>query len=74
MLADDTQPAIDRTRLSERAEELDRTIKRLSAIRDGLRHAAACPEVNHLECPKFQRLMGLAAKTTARHRVHPPLR
>jgi len=74
MLADDAQPAIDRARLSERADALDRTIKRLSAIRDGLRHAASCPESNHLECPTFQRLMNLAAKTAAKDRTHPPLR
>ncbi|MCZ4323303.1 helix-turn-helix domain-containing protein [Pseudomonas anguilliseptica] len=68
------QPAIDRAQLQAKAEELDRSINRLSAIRDGLRHAASCPADNHLECPKFQQLMNLAARTTARSRVHPPIK
>ena len=43
-----------------------RFIRRLSAIRDGLRHAAVCPADNHLACPKFQRLMDIAAKQAAK--------
>lgn len=74
MLTADTQPAIDRAQLRAKADELDRRIKRLSAIRDGLRHAASCPAENHLQCPKFQHLMSLAARTTARSRVHPPIK
>ena len=38
----------------------DRTIRRLTAMRDGLKHAAACPAPSHLECPTFRRLMGAA--------------
>jgi hypothetical protein len=30
-------------------------------MRDGLRHAAACPAPSHLECPTFRRLMRAAA-------------
>jgi hypothetical protein len=43
--------------LSAKADDLDRTIRRLSALRDGLRHAAACPAPSHMECPTFQRLL-----------------
>jgi len=60
MFAADGRPKIDRRKLADKAEELDRTIRRLSSIRDGLRHAAACPAPSHMECPKFRRLMGLA--------------
>jgi len=60
MFAADGRPKIDRRKLSDKAEELDRTIRRLSSIRDGLRHAAACPAPSHMECPKFRRLVGLA--------------
>ena len=35
-------PQFDRTALSAKADEIDRTIARLAAMRDGLRHAAAC--------------------------------
>ncbi|MBM7060659.1 helix-turn-helix domain-containing protein [Pseudomonas sp. UL073] len=69
MLAADGQLSIDRTQLQERAEQLDRTIKRLSAVRDGLRHAATCPAESHLDCPKFQQLMNLAARSAAKEKA-----
>lgn len=61
MFAPDGRPRIDRKKLSAKAEELDRTIRRLTAMRDGLRHAAACPAPSHLECPTFRRLLGAAS-------------
>lgn len=51
---------IDRERLARKAEELDGTIQRLTAMRDGLRHAAACPAPTPMECPKFRRIVRLA--------------
>ncbi len=56
---------IDRTLLAAKATELDATIRRMSAMRDGLRHAAACPAPSHLECPTFRRLLKGAALRTA---------
>lgn len=61
MFAPDGQPQIDRRRLAAKADELDATIRKLGAMRDGLRHAAVCPAPSHLECPTFRRLLGLAA-------------
>ena len=61
MFAPDGRPDIDRRALAQKASDLDRTIRRLSAMRDGLRHAAACPAPSHMECPTFRRLMGAAA-------------
>ncbi len=55
------KPRIDRKLLADKAEELDRTIRKLSAMRDGLRHAAACPAPSHMECPTFRRIMKAAA-------------
>jgi DNA-binding transcriptional MerR regulator len=52
---------IDRQMLADKAEELDGRIRKLSAMRDGLRHAAACSAPSHMECPKFRRLVGIAA-------------
>lgn len=52
---------IDRARLLAKAEELDRKIEHLRLVRDGLRHAAACPQPNQLECPRFRSVMRLAA-------------
>ena len=61
MFTPDGRPNIDRRLLAAKAEELDRTIRKLSAMRDGLRHAAACTAPNHMECPKFRRILGAAA-------------
>lgn len=60
MFAPDGKPRIDRRLLSAKAEELDKTIRELSAIRDGLRHAAACPAPSHMECPTFRRILKAA--------------
>jgi DNA-binding transcriptional MerR regulator len=61
MFGRDGRPRIDRQMLAARAEELDRTIRKLRAIREGLRHAAACPAPSHMECPTFRRLLWAAA-------------
>lgn len=61
MFRPDGTPGIDRKLLSTKADELDRTIRRLKAMSDGLRHAAACRAPSHAECPSFQRLLKTAA-------------
>lgn len=64
---------IDRTLLSNKADELDRTIKQLSALKQGLEHAAVCPAPSHMECPSFRRLLKVAAarsgKSAPTHRA-----
>ncbi len=54
MVGPDGRPAPDRRVLAAKADELDATIADLTAMRDGLRHAAACPAPSHLECPTFR--------------------
>jgi DNA-binding transcriptional MerR regulator len=61
MFAPDGQPHIDRRMLTAKAAALDRTIGKLNAMRDGLRHAAACPAPSHMECPNFRRYLRAAA-------------
>jgi len=61
MFAPDGRLRIDRQMLTAKVEELDRTIGKLSAMRDNLRHAAACPAPNHMECPNFRRHLQSAA-------------
>lgn len=61
MLGTDGAPALNRQMLAEKADTLDRTITRLTAMRDGLRHAAACPAPRHMECPTFRRILDAAA-------------
>ncbi|WP_096490692.1 helix-turn-helix domain-containing protein [Nocardia seriolae] len=48
---------VDRALLLGKAAELDRTITQLTAVRDGLRHAAACPAPSHGQCPTFRHLL-----------------
>jgi DNA-binding transcriptional MerR regulator len=55
------RPSIDRRLLAAKADEIDRTVKRLRAMSNGLRHAAACRAPSHAECPTFQRLLKAAA-------------
>jgi DNA-binding transcriptional MerR regulator len=61
MFAPDGKPRIDRKRLATKADELDRTIRKLQTIRKGLRHAAVCKAPSHMECPTFRRMMRVAA-------------
>lgn len=60
MFAPDGRPRIDRAVLAAKADELDQTICQLTAMRDGLRHAAVCKAPSHMECPKFRRLLRAA--------------
>jgi DNA-binding transcriptional MerR regulator len=66
MFAPDGGPAIDRHLLASKADELDATIRKLSAMRDGLRHAVRCRAPSHMECPTFLRLLANAAKPRRR--------
>ena len=69
MFAPNGRPQIDRQVLAAKAKELDETIGKLSAMRDGLQHAAVCPAPSHLECPTFRRLLlGVAARTSGEKR------
>jgi DNA-binding transcriptional MerR regulator len=56
---------LDRKKLAAKADDLDETIRKLSTLSKGLRHAAACPAPSHMECPKFRRLMGSAVREQA---------
>ena len=62
MFAPDGQPDLPRPELHERADQLDRQIKELTALRDTLRHVADCPARTHMECPTFKRLVELAGR------------
>lgn len=73
MFAPDGKLAIDRTLLDAKADELDHTIRKLTALRDGLRHAAVCSAPSHLECPRFRRILAGAARTAPNKR-RPPAR
>lgn len=61
MLLPDGKMRIDRKALAAKADELDGAIRELTAMRDGLRHAAICPVRNHMDCPKFRRILKMSA-------------
>lgn len=63
MFASNGRPQIRRDKLAAKAKELDHTIRRLTAMRDGLRHAAVCPAPSHFECPTFRRLLAATGKS-----------
>lgn len=66
MFSPDGRLRIKRAKLAGKADEIDRTIRQLSAMRDGLRHAAVCKAPSHLECPTFRRLMTAAGRRRAK--------
>jgi DNA-binding transcriptional MerR regulator len=61
MFAKDRRVRIDRRMLAAKAAELDRKIRDLTAMRNGLRHAVECSAPSHMECPKFRRILRAAA-------------
>lgn len=61
MFVPDGKPRIDRRVLAAKAGEIDQTIRRLSAIREGLLHASVCRAPSHMECPTFQRILRVAS-------------
>jgi DNA-binding transcriptional MerR regulator len=64
MFAADGRPKLDRRMLADKADDIDRTIRRLKAVSASLRHAAVCPAPSHAECPTFQRLLRVASAAT----------
>ncbi len=60
MFSKDGSLQLPRASLLIRADELDTHIRRLTSLRDALRHVAECPAETHMECPKFKRLVYLA--------------
>jgi DNA-binding transcriptional MerR regulator len=55
-------PDLPRAMLHQRADDLDRQIRELTALRDTLRHVADCPAPSHMECPTFRRLVEVVGK------------
>ena len=60
MFTPDGSVALDRNMLAAKADELERLVKRLESMIEGLRHAVVCPAPRHSECPSFQKLLRAA--------------
>jgi DNA-binding transcriptional MerR regulator len=61
--------SVNRQFLVEKAHEMERGIQQLTAARNTLLHVAKCSAPNHMECPKFQRLLRVAGKKKKRIRA-----
>ena len=68
MFAADGKLKVDRKLLMDKAEQLEKDMKQLAAIKNTLEHVAKCSAQDHLECPKFIRLLKLAGKQQSKHR------
>ncbi len=62
MFARNGMPNLPRAALHQKADEIDRKVHELKALRDTLRHVADCPAPSHMECPTFRRLVEVAGK------------
>ena len=60
MFGADGKLDLPRGRLREKADEIDRQLRELKALRDTLRHVADCRAPSHMECPTFKRLVAAA--------------
>ncbi|WEX08494.1 helix-turn-helix domain-containing protein [Chelativorans sp. AA-79] len=71
MFGRDGTPELPRDVLHAKADELDRKIRELAALRDTLRHVADCPAPSHMECPTFRRLVDVAGRWAGTRAGHP---
>lgn len=62
MFGKNGEPNLPRSALHEKADELDRQIRVLTALRDTLHHVADCSAPSHMECPTFRRLVDAAGR------------
>ncbi len=60
---------VNRGFLVKKADEMERSIRKLTTVRNTLLHVAKCSAPNHMECPKFQRLLRVAGKLKKRSKV-----
>lgn len=69
MFGQNGMPDLPRGVLHEKADEIDRQIHELIALRDTLRHVADCPAPSHMECRTFRRLVDMAGKRDGKRRA-----
>ena len=74
MFAKDGRLKVDRNLLLSKSTELEKSIKQLNAIRKTLEHVAHCSAPDHLECPKFLKLLRLSGKKHSKDRKSPILK
>ncbi len=60
MLPGKSTATLDRTKITAKADELDRRIDELAALSKILRHVAKCRAETHFSCPRFKKLLRIA--------------
>ena len=53
-------PDLPRLNLSQRADELECQVRRMTTLVSLLRHVAECPAPSHMACPRFRKLLRAA--------------
>lgn len=71
MFSPEGKLTVDRKFLLGKADDIERNLRRLSTVRNTLLHVAQCSAPNHMECPKFQRLLRVAGKKKTRRKRVP---
>lgn len=64
-------PDLPRSTLYQRADELDRQVRRMATLSSLLRHVAECPAPSHMTCPRFRKLLRVACPTVPLANVLP---
>lgn len=67
-------PDLPRAVLRKKADQIEREIRELTALRDTLRHVADCRAPSHMECPTFRRLVEGARASDRRAMKTRPLK
>jgi len=62
MFGKDGSLNLPRAAVHAKADDIDRQIRELTALRNTMRHVAECRAPSHLECPKFRRLLNVTVK------------
>lgn len=68
MFGENNEPNLPRQDLHTKADALEVQIRNLTTLKNALRHVADCNAPSHLECPKFQQLLKVAARYKPKQR------
>lgn len=55
-------PNLPRATLRARADDIDQQIRKLTTLRNALRHVADCAAETHMDCEKFRRILRMGAR------------
>ncbi len=62
MLNNFPEKGIERPVLRVKIDEIEQKIQKLQKLKEGLLHVEQCSAENHLQCPKFQKILSISLK------------